>query len=212
MSSEEMEPVTSTPARAQVVVAVGMCVAIWWPSFTLGAWGRLFFDQVLSVWAAATAALLVVIFRRDGGRYRTRRVVALLVPSLWLVLAIAGTNDGGTLDVLTDILGSTVAVVGIPATMWVLSRIIWPELGSGLTMGRRVLVLASVLFIAVSAYLLGVNNAAFMTCEDFTVSGNSEPAGCASEPRDQDRSRGSAPAPVVPAQTVLDPIWGGPHA
>ena len=169
---------TVVPAHAQGVVAVGMCVALWWPSFTLGAWGRLFFEQVLSVWAAATAALLVVIFRRDGEKYRLRRAIALLLPTVWLVLAIVGDDDGSTLDVLTDVLGNSIAIVGIPATMWVLARIVWPALGADLTLGRRGLVLGAVLFIAVCAYALGANHSTFLTCEDFVVSGNSEPLGC----------------------------------
>lgn len=192
------------PPRAQGVVAVGMCVAIWWPSFTLGAWGRLFFEQILTVWAAATAALLVVVFRRDGGRRRMREGAALLLPTLWLVLAIAGEDDGGPLDVLTDVLGSAVAVLGIPATMWVLARIVWPELGADLTLGRRALVVAAVLFIAVAAYALGVNHGSFLTCEDFTVSGNSEPDGCIPEP-------GGQPAGYPHSPTHPNPDSRGHH-
>lgn len=211
MSSGEAEPVANTPARAQGVVAVGMCVAIWWPSFTLGAWGRLFFEQMLSVWAAATAALLVVAFRRGQVRSRIPKAAALLVPSLWLVLAIVGENDGSPLDVLTDILGSFVAVVGIPATMWVLARIVWPDLGVGLSLAHRALVVASVLFIAVAAYLLGVNHAAFLTCDDFSISGNSLPPGCEPEPRDQILHRKAAPASVLPTGIATGPMWREQH-
>ncbi|MBP2386331.1 hypothetical protein [Paeniglutamicibacter kerguelensis] len=176
-----------------------------------GAWGKLFFEQILTVWVAATAALLIVIFRRDGERYRMRRAIALLLPSLWLVLAFAGKADGSPLDVMREVLGSAIAVVGIPATMWVLARIIWPELGVGLSLARRVLVIASVLFIAVSAYLLGVNHAAFLTCEDFTVSGNSEPRGCTPKPRGQDPAGGAAVTAVLPPGTVPGPTWGDQH-
>ncbi len=204
VSSREQEPTDARPARAQGVVAVGMCTAIWWPSFTLGAWGRLFFEQVLTVWAAATAALLVVIFRRDGQQHRARRVTALLLPTLWLVLALAGKDDGSTLRVLTDVLGNAIAVVGIPATMWVLARIIWPELGADLSLARRSLVIAAVLLIAASAYVLGVNHAAFLTCEDFTISGNSEPEGCTPKP-------GGQPAVHPPDRTVPGPDWRGHH-
>jgi hypothetical protein len=30
-------------------------MAVWWPAFTLGAYGVVFFEQALSLWAAATA-------------------------------------------------------------------------------------------------------------------------------------------------------------
>lgn len=179
MSEEDEESDTSTSARAAGVVAVGMCIAVWWPSFTLGAWGQLFFEQILTVWAAATAALFVVLFRRHGEQKRKRRAAALLIPTLWLVLAFIVEDDGGLLDVLTETLGSTVAFLGIPATMWVLARIVWPEFGEGsLSTARRLLLIAWVIFIAVASYLLGVNHAAFLTCDDFTISGNSAPVGC----------------------------------
>lgn len=170
---------TDMAERATGVVAVGMCIAMWWPAFTLGAWGQLFFEQKLTVWAAASGALLVVLFRRHGEENRKRRALALMLPTLWLVLALTAEDDGGFLDVLTRALGNTVAVVGLPATMWVLARIIWPDLGEGsLSPARRFVVVTLVLCIAMASYLLGVNHAAFLTCEDFTISGNSEPAGC----------------------------------
>jgi hypothetical protein len=167
------------PSRATGVVAVGMSIAVWWPSFTLGAWGILFFDQKLTVWAAATAALLVVMFHRRGERKRLGRAAALLVPTLWLVLAISVRDHG--LRPLIDALGVIVAILGIPVTITVLARIIWPEFGEDLSPSRRVTVMGSVAFIAVSSFVLGVNHAAFLTCEDFTISGNSEPAGCVHE-------------------------------
>jgi hypothetical protein len=179
VAADQAEPDTPTPARATGVVAVGMSIAVWWPSFTLGAWGILFFDQKLAVWAAATAALFVVMLRGRGESKRLGRSAALLVPTLWLVLAISVRDHG--LRPLVDALGVIVAILGIPVTISVLARIIWPEFGEDLSPSRRVIVMASVAFIAVSSFVLGVNHAAFLTCEDFTISGNSEPAGCVHE-------------------------------
>ena len=58
---EHREASTSRRQDGRVGVAmVGMAVVVWWPAFTLGAWGDLFFDQLLAVWAAATAAFVFV--------------------------------------------------------------------------------------------------------------------------------------------------------
>jgi hypothetical protein len=179
VAPDQAEPITGTPSRATGVVAVGMSIAVWWPSFTLGAWGILFFDQKLAVWAAATAALLVVMFRGRGERKRLARGAALLMPTLWLVLAISVRDHN--FRPLIDVLGVIVAILGIPVTISVLARIIWPEFGEDLSLPRRVIVMASVAVIAVSSFVLGVNHAAFLTCEDFTISGNSEPPGCVHE-------------------------------
>ena len=36
----------------------------WWPAFTLGVYGVVFFEQHLALWAAATSALLALGFSR----------------------------------------------------------------------------------------------------------------------------------------------------
>ncbi|MGK9149375.1 hypothetical protein KXS11_17200 [Plantibacter flavus] len=156
-----------------------MSVAIWWPAFTLGAWGQFFFDQLLTVWAAATGALFAVLIQRRGSRYRVRRVFALSIPSLWLALSFVTDSDSAPLllDVL-DLLAGAVALLGLPATLWVLARMMWPEFGEGISIARRWLVVLGVVVIAVIAFSLGANQSAFLTCGDFTISGNSEPPGC----------------------------------
>ena len=174
---EDERPISTTPSRATGALAVGMSIAVWWPAFTLGAWGVLFFEQILTVWAAATAALLVVLFRRRAEGNRLGRAAALLVPTLWLVLAVLFKRESFLVPFI-DALGVTVALLGIPATIWVLARIIWPEFGEDLPISRRLIVIASVVFIAVASFVLGSNQSAFLTCEDFTISGNSEPLGC----------------------------------
>ncbi|MFE4197937.1 hypothetical protein ACFRJ9_18940 [Paenarthrobacter sp. NPDC056912] len=178
VSPEEPAPAVRKPSRRTAVVAVGMSIAVWWPSFTLGAWGILFFEQILTVWAAATAALLVVLVRRTEDRNRTGRAVALAIPTLWLVLAIFFKDDEGFWGGAVETLGGTVAILGIPATIWVLARVVWPEFGEDLPLKWRFIVVAAVMAIAAISFVLGANQAAFLTCEDFTVSGNSEPPGC----------------------------------
>jgi hypothetical protein len=42
--------------RALSVSAVGAAVISWWPAFTLGAYHTVFFEQLLALWAASTAA------------------------------------------------------------------------------------------------------------------------------------------------------------
>lgn len=179
-SAEELSLSVRKPSRRTGVVAVGMSIAVWWPSFTFGAWGTLFFEQILAVWAASTAALLVVVVRRQG-RNRLGRAVALSVPTLWLVLAIFFKGDRGLPGTLVEALGGTVAVLGIPSMIWILARVVWPELGDDLPLKWRFIVVAAVAAIAALSFVLGLNHAAFLTCEDFTISGNSEPPGCVRE-------------------------------
>src|SRR4051794_22842974 len=92
--SAPAHPKPSTEPRARIagVVVVGMSVAVWWPAFTLGAWGDFFFDQMLTVWAASTGALIVVLLQLRG-RARVLRALALAIPSLWLALSFLVQPD-----------------------------------------------------------------------------------------------------------------------
>lgn len=174
------EAATAQRSRtATGVVVVAMSIALWWPAFTLGAWGTLFFDQLLTVWAAATGAFVVVLIQPRGERRRIRRAIALLVPSLWLALSIAVTADSGDLLLLVvELLAGVVGLLGIPLTLWVLAGIVWPDLGSGMSWKRRLVVVLAVAVLAVISFELGVHQASFLTCDDFAISGNSLPPGC----------------------------------
>ncbi len=155
-----------------------MSVAVWWPAFTLGAWGDFFFDQMLTVWAAATGALIVVLIQPRGVP-RLGRAFALLIPSLWLALTFLDDQDEGDLFTgIVTLVGVLVGILALPTTIWVLARIIWPEFGDTISWGRRLVVIGAVLLIAAASFLLGLNQSRFLTCGDFSISGNSEPPGC----------------------------------
>lgn len=164
-------------ARATGVVIIAMSIAVWWPAFTLGAWGTFFFDQLLTVWAASVGALIVVLFQ-PRGRPRVLKSLALLVPSVWLVLSFVLLDTDDLLAFLLDLLALFVALLSVPATIWVLARVMWPEFGEDISTGRRVLVVTAVVVVGLASFALGANQELFLTCGDFTISGNSEPPGC----------------------------------
>jgi len=41
--------------QATSVAVVAASLVVWWPAFDLGAYGVVFFQQLLSLWAASTA-------------------------------------------------------------------------------------------------------------------------------------------------------------
>jgi hypothetical protein len=179
MAAPTESPRTKPTRSVSGVLLVGMSVAAWWPAFTLGAWGTLFFDQELTVWAAATAAFFVVLFQPRPSRHRIGKALALLVPSLWLVLGFI--DDSSTQDLLTilvSLLAILVSIVGIPFTIWVLARIMWPEFGKDVSRRNLWLTIVVVVGITAISFGLGANQSRFLHCEDFTISGNSEPPGC----------------------------------
>ena len=181
--STELETVkpAAPPPHVTGVILVGMSIAVWWPAFTLGAWGDLFFDQLLTVWVAATAAFVVVLLQPRPSKHRFLRAATLLVPSIWLVLAFVEVETEDLLTAIVDLLAILVAIIGIPFTIWVLVRILWPDFGAHLPWTKRLIVVLSVGAIAVGCWALGANQHEFLTCEDFVASGNSPPVGCVHE-------------------------------
>ena len=164
---------------------IGISIAAWWPAFTLGAWGELFFDQILTLWAASTAAFVFVLVERRPVGGRLVRAFLLLLPSVWIVLNF--TINGDTEDVATaiiDLLAIVAVFIGLIFTVLVLVRIMWPDLGGQLSRRTRWLVALVVGGITIASFLLGLNNAGFMTCQDFEVSGNSRPPTCVDQPAD----------------------------
>lgn len=175
--------VTDGPRRRDVptgVIMVGMAAIAWWPAFTLGAWGEIFFDDILALWAASVAALVFVLVERRRLRGRLARALVLLLPSVWLALSFAAHERVTDLGVaLLDLAAFAAVLVGIPFTLWVLVQIVWPDFAARTPRRSKWLIVGVVGAIVIGSFVLGVNQARFLTCEDFTISGNVAPDGCA---------------------------------
>jgi hypothetical protein len=157
---------------------VGMAAIVWWPAFTLGAWQEIFFDDILALWAASTAAFVFVLVERRPVGGRLVRAMLLLLPSLWLFLNFVVEDETTDLAVaILDLVALAAVLVGIPFTLWVLVRIVWPDFAGETRRRTKWLIAVVVLGVAVGALFLGLNQAHFLTCEDFAISGNSEPPG-----------------------------------
>ncbi|MEJ1154109.1 MULTISPECIES: hypothetical protein [Microbacterium] len=167
------------------VVMVAMSVAVWWPSFTLGAYGEIFFDQLMAIWAAATAAFVFVLVERRPVGGRLVRAFLLLLPSLWLLLMFTLNDEEQDFFVIIVDLGAILAVlIGLPFTLWVLVRIVWPDFAHNTRGADRWLITVVVLGIAMASFMLGLAQDRFLTCEDFVISGNTAPTDCTPAPPD----------------------------
>lgn len=162
---------------------VGMAAIAWWPAFTLGAWGEVFFDDILALWAASTAAFAFVLVERRPMGGKLVRAFLLLLPSAWLALNFVVDPESTNLAIaLLDLVAFAAVVVGIPFTLWVLVRIVWPDFATDTRRGTKWLIVLVVLGVAIASFVLGLNQARFLTCDDFAISGNSEPPGCTPAP------------------------------
>lgn len=154
-------------------------LVIWWPAFTLGAYGAVFFDDVMALWAVATAALL------SGLALHGKRVVpwgswiALALPSLWVVLAIVAPRTHGFRYV--HYFEVVLTLLGAPFLAWLLTRILLADY-TELPRVQRLGAVAATIAVGGMAFLLGKYNTLFLSCADFVVSGNNTPPGCAQGP------------------------------
>ena len=149
-----------------------------WPAFTLGAYGVIFFEQHLALWAAATSVFLALGLAKGPRVWVRPQALALLLPSLWIVLAwtlpVGGTS--GIYQVLFW-LGVLITVVGMPALAAIMVRLLIP--GAERLRGRRALAaMVVVSAIMLVAFGLGTQHPRILTCEDFTISGNYAPENC----------------------------------
>lgn len=187
--TDDSVPATRSRQRREIplaVISVGMAVVVWWPAFTLGAWGDLFFDTLLTLWAASTAAFVFVLVERRPVGSRLWRAFLLLLPSVWLAASFVDIETTDLVAFLATLFALLVVVIASPLTVWVLARIMWPDFGQNISRRQRWLIVGVVGGVAVGSFVLGLNQERFLTCEEFAISGNSEPPGCTPDPAASD--------------------------
>ena len=62
--------------RRLAAITVATSLLVWWPAFTLGVYKTIFFEQIFTLWAAATAAFVVAVLllgRRPYTHFCSRR-------------------------------------------------------------------------------------------------------------------------------------------
>ena len=162
---------------------VGIAAIAWWPAFTLGVWDEIFFDDILTLWAASTAAFVFVLVERRPVGIRLLRAFVLLLPTVWLVLNFFFVDETTDLAILlVDVFALLAVLLGIPFTLWVLVGVVWPDFAHDTRPRTKWFIVLVVLGIVVASYLLGLNQELFLTCEDFAISGKSAPPHCTPAP------------------------------
>jgi hypothetical protein len=170
---------TDLGLRRLATITVATTLIVWWPAFTLGVYQVIFFEQIFALWAAATAAFVVGVLLL--GRRAQSAVYSLLLPSVWIALAWltpAGSTGPGH-DVLFW-LGVIVTLAGFPAMVALVLVMVVP--GAESVRGRdTVVAIAAIALVVALSYTMGTQHRRLLTCEDFKISGNDQPAGCTPE-------------------------------
>src|SRR5215211_3951376 len=176
---EVEEPNPDRLMQATSVAVVAAALVVWWPAFALGAYGVVFFQQFLALWVASTAIFLASLAADRRARVSWPRRLALLIPTLWVLLAFA-LPEGVTRpwSRVLFYLAIALTLVGAPFLAALLLRVTisgYEEIPPR----RRLIGAAVVVIVAIASFGLGQFNNRFLTCNDFIVSGNDPPRGCA---------------------------------
>jgi hypothetical protein len=165
-------------ARRLTAAAVAGAALGWWPAFTMGVYGVIFFEQHLALWAVATTAFLSLGYARGVRVWLRPGVLALLLPSVWMALAwllpVGGTT--GIYQVLFW-LGVVITVLGLPALAAFMVRLLVPT-AERLRGSERRAAIGVVALVMLASFVVGTQHPRMLTCDDFTVSGNFAPPGC----------------------------------
>ena len=178
----QTQPDTTEPGTHFFIAAIVLAVTIWPIGFNLGAFGTIFFDRLLEIWAISAAALLagILVDRRRSHPFLSRTDQLLLaMPSLWLLTTMLRFEEGGAFPrFLNDALMFATAFFSVPHIIRIVMPIAMPEVAA--VRGRRQTLNLLVLTLVISAasFAIGYRNDLFMTCADFKVAGNDLPTNC----------------------------------
>jgi hypothetical protein len=186
--------------RAFLATTIGVSLPVWDLAFTLGAYHTVFYFRLFQILVVSSVLLLGSIVLRDVITVSPWMRAVLAIPLLWLVARFAAplghsSRAGHVLDLV--LIGLTLATV--PFTLWVVARILAPEYFA--LPGRRLKLaaLAIVVFVGVTAFLVGQFNYQFTTCHDYEISGDNTPTNCRSA--HPTPSHSFTAIPPVPANT-----------
>jgi 4-amino-4-deoxy-L-arabinose transferase-like glycosyltransferase len=170
-----MEPQPSD--RATLLITVGSATVAFTIGFNLGAFGVIFFDQLLTVWVVATVILVASIFSDIPPDTWPRRLV-LLVPSLWLIAAwIDNTYSLTNNDRIIFALTVVITMFVLPVVAWILITAINTDFAE-LPGKKKGIVVATVGLFIIIGFTIGARNDMILNCGDFKISGNDLPANC----------------------------------
>ncbi len=163
--------------RATLLIAAVSGTLAFTIGFNYGAFEVIFFDQLLTVWVISMVVFVGSLVTKLPPNTWPRRLI-LLLPTLWVIAAtIDNTTDLASGDRYVFTITVIVTLIALPFVAWNLVTAINTDFAELPRRNKGIVVSALAIFFVLGA-VLGANNDAFLTCQDFKVSGNDLPADC----------------------------------
>jgi len=184
--TQDNHAISRAEAKVFVISAIVLSTTVSYLAFWYGVFGTIFFDYLLYVWIAATAALLASLFIPQMETpplklpWRGRFILAL--PTVWLVLSTFidveayRPDSPGTWVLWVVTLAS--AFLTLPYLLYVIIVAVVPDIDRLTHTKLRVALLGILLVTGMAGFVIGKNHSLFLTCEDFKVGGHDIPANC----------------------------------
>ena len=164
-----------------LLTAVALALGVQNIAFNLGAYGTIFFDRLLPVWAVSLAVLLAVLSLPPEERpIRRWGLFALAAPSFWIILSILGNlkADWSWVDTAVYLVSIVVLLVILPYTAYLIISITQSEALAIAPTRLFYYLIGIALCVGLISYLLGAYNYYLLTCDDFIVAGYNRPENC----------------------------------
>lgn len=168
----------STPSdRATLLITAGSATVAFAVGFNMGAFGVIFFGQLLAIWVIATVVLVGSLVSDLPPDTWPRRLV-LLVPSLWIIAAWVDSNYSfNRSERFVFAMTVVVTLIVLPAVAWILVTVVNTDFAE-LPGRKKGIVIATVELFIIIGFAFGARNDMFLDCEDFKISGNDLPSNC----------------------------------
>ena len=179
--------ISRAEAKVFFISAMALSAAVAISAFWFGVYGTIFFEKLLYVWVAASAALLASFFvpRLDVPAVKLpwwRGRFLLGLPTVWLVLSAFVDIESYRPESLASwalwLVALTSAFLTLPYLLYVIIVAVVPDIDRLTNPKLRGALLGIVALMGVVGFVIGKNYPLFLTCENFKIGGHDIPENC----------------------------------
>lgn len=175
------DPKISRSVRTFVLTAIALSLVAWDISFHLGVYKTIFYSKLFVIWVICTVILMANYCLPNKHRYLDSwGIVAMLSPTLWSVLIFWSLTFGlsGWFSNLIFWVSLLVFSVCLPYGAYIVVCFMQAE-AFRLKPRSLIAALAAItVTIGALGFTIGSNHQYFVSCQEFSVAGDSVPENC----------------------------------
>ena len=165
------------------IAAIATAPPTWTIAFNFGAFNTVFYGHLFTIWAASIAMFLagLVLSTKKNSQmpFSWWSALLLILPSIWMVFdVLAIGSSSGFVTAVSVLFMVLVVFLSVPFIVYFLVMAVVPGVEQISSKKLQFGLVGIILVIGLSGFTAGRNNFLLMTCEDFNVAGDTEPANC----------------------------------